>query len=154
MFSFAPLQRRVVAKQSTSGKAVLLEQINILPIGGGVWFSIRNLTKNLECYEEQHAAVAKSLTRVKASIRSEIEYINQEMGRIGFFAEAALVKDPETGEFKIVDLRQLVAFRLGESRKVTASDTPKRHKETFGFLSVETRKPSSGNQQKKKQQNN
>lgn len=153
MFSFAPLQRRVVAKQSTSGKAVLLEQINILPVGGGLWFSVRNLTKNLERYEEQHAAVAKSLTRVKASLRSEIEYINQEMERIGFYAEAALVKDPDTGEFKIVDFRQLIAFRLGESRKVTASDKPKRRKETFGNLLVETRKPSGGNQQKKKGNN-
>lgn len=153
-----PLRRRVVAMHPSKSKQVqLFEQICILPIGGGLWFPVRNLTKQLVELEERLALTQKSLENLKASVKNEKDYINDEMKRIGFYADTTLVKDPDSGEFKIVDVHQLIEFRLGNNRAVVGGDkaTPKIRKETFGNLLVETRRPNNGsqnqNQQKQKQ---
>lgn len=151
-----PLRRRVVAMHPSKSKQVqLFEQICILPVGGGLWFPVRNLTKQLVELEERLALTQKSLENLKASVKNEKEYINDEMKRIGFYADTTLVKDPDTGEFKIVDVHQLIEFRLG-NRAVVGGDkaTPKIRKETFGNLLVETRRPSNGNQNQQKQKQN
>lgn len=151
-----PLRRRVVAMHPSKSKQVqLFEQICILPVGGGLWFPVRNLTKQLVELEERLALTQKSLENLKASVKNEKDYINDEMKRIGFYADTTLVKDPDTGEFKIVDVHQLIEFRLG-NRAVVGGDraTPKIRKETFGNLLVETRRPSSGNQNQQKQRQN
>lgn len=154
-FSFPPLARRIVAQRHPKSNVIsLIEQVCILPIGGGLWFPVRNLTRSLSRLEAQLAVTETQLQGVKASIAQETSYINKEMERIGFYADAALVKDPKSGEFKIVDLRSLVDFRLGNnSRGVVATEKEKVRKEVFANLLIETRKPKEhGNDNKKKQQ--
>lgn len=153
-FSLPPLARRIVAFRSVKSKQIsLIEQVCILPIGGGLWFPVRNLTKSLEALEKRFSEVAKVLKSTKDSLEAETEYINKEIDRIGFYTETTLLKDPATGEYRIVDMKELVDFRLGKDRKVVANAKPKSRKEVFGNLLIETRKPSSGNQQSKKKKN-
>lgn len=141
-FSFPPMARRIVAQRSAKSNVVsLIEQVCILPVGGGLWFPIRNLTRTLSKLEGSLSAAEKQLDRIKNSLEEETAYINKEIERIGFYTDAALVKDPTTGEFKIVDFRTLVDFRLGNKRKVTASSKPKTRKEVYSNLLIETRKP-------------
>lgn len=153
-FSLPPLSRRIVTYASAKTKKIsLIEQVCILPIGGGLWFPVRNLTKSLESLEKGFAVASKHLENLTDGIKAETEYINKEIERIGFFAESTLVKDPVTGEYHIVDLRTLIDFRL-KGKKVVANPRPKSRKEVFGNLLVETRKPSSGGQQQKKKNSN
>lgn len=152
-----PLQRRVVAVHPSKSKKVqLIEQVKILPFNGGLaWFPIRNLTKSLVALEESMANAEKALEVLKAQVKHETDYINKELDRIGFYAETSLVKDPATGEFKIVDIRQLVDFRLGGERKVVGSDKkPAVRKQSFGNLLIETKRPSNNSNQNKNQNNN
>lgn len=144
MFSFPPLARRIVAQRIVkTNSVVLIEQVCILPIGGGVWFPVRNLTKRLTALESSQTHAEKQLEDIKANVKHETDYINKEIDRIGFFTNTALIKDSD-GNYKIADLRQLVDFRLGKKRELTTADKPKVKEVKFSNLSIQER-PSKGN---------
>lgn len=155
---FPPLQRRVVAVHPSKSKKVqLIEQVKILPFDGGLaWFPVRNLTKSLVALEEALSSAEKQLEDLKSRVTNETKYINKELDRIGFYADTSLVKDPVTGDFKMIDVRALVDFRLGNERHVVGSDKKAGvRKESFVGLLIETRRPSNNNNnQKNANQNN
>lgn len=153
---FPPLQRRVVAVHPSKSKKVqLIEQVKILPFDGGLaWFPVRNLTKSLVALEEALSSAEKRLEDLKSCVTNETKYINKELDRIGFYADTSLVKDPVTGEFKMLDVRALVDFRLGNERHVVGSDKKAGvRKEVFAGLLIETRRQSNNNNNQKNNNN-
>ena len=114
-FSFPPLERRVVSwSVRKHNKTVFIEQVNILPIGGGLWLPVRNLTKTLRNLEARLAIAEKQYEVLKHAVQFERDAVEKEINRVGYFTEAYVEKDPVTGEYREFDARAFVKLSLGK----------------------------------------
>lgn len=154
MISLPPLARRIVVNRNWKSNTIsLVEQVCIIPFGGGLWFPVRNLTKELDKLEVKLAVAEKIAEGLKASIKGEKDYINKEIERVGFYTDTVLVKN-DKGDYKIINVKDIVDFKLGNDRKVTASAKPKTRTVKNENLLIETRKPKDSGNNKKQKGNN
>lgn len=151
-FTFPPLQRRVVSwSVRKHNRPVFIEQVNIIPIGGGVWFPVRNITKHLRDKEAQLLRMHKAYEDLKSSVKREREFVEEEINRIGYYTESYVIKDPETGDYKEFDARKFVKISLGNDTPTLKKDSGV--KKVTHVPLVNANRPRSNNNESKKEKN-
>lgn len=151
--SFPPLQRRVISwSVGKHNRTVFIEQVNIIPLGGGVWLPVRNLTKQLRLKEAALLRAKKMYDELSESVKRERSFVEAEINRIGYFTESYVIKDPATGEYKEFDARHFVKITLGGDTPTLKKDI-KLKKVTHTPLVMTTRPRTGGNNKKGKNDN-
>lgn len=155
-FKLPVFQRRIEADQR-GGKGVaarLVEKMCILPIGGGLWITVRDLTTKLAQLKRKHDDLVHGTDITKMQIQAEVDHINAVIEEVGFYAPSSVAMQPD-GTFEYVQVDDIVRFHIDvKDIGLKAGKKEKKVSKHVYTPAVNPHPPRNNNQQQQKKQNN
>lgn len=128
----------------------LVQEVCILPIGSGIWFPIRSITKNLRRMHREHSELVKRVDVAVANIKAEVDDLNRLIDEVGYSNVPVLIQQAD-GKFVEDTTSNAINYALKDfgGKLAVKPEKSVTKKQRFKPV-VDPHRPRGNNQQQKK----